>query len=423
MATEPSYTKCAKDTFAKNGKPVGKRLDNFVNKFFEQKKFLTNYGLVDVYVAHFVRKNGEDYEFDSDTLKEKAAALAMKALWVEIAKNNQGTQIWFECGIGRGTYKIKIEEFMKVDEFGGQGSAGKKVNKGTQFEQDFYDDAVKVLQGKTKGNRFIPTIIEMNKKFQDKLQLPISNVEADPKGLVGVLEEGSANKSRPFKMSGGGLVIGAGSETTENMGSTLTDVTFQYGLNKTPVYLSLKFGPTLTFFNSGVGGRNGPLLFTNQEIENNEVVTPGGLLLMKMFGIEDNFKFCQSFKGAPRSEPIKNHVQVSHNFDSSAVTKLLRSGIGYGYWMVHNTGRKIDYYEITKQYMIDASTITGGMTVYYGRMGGKGKGVNIVCESSKYKFTFNIRNKQGGDFPTHMMCDYKKKNESQPPERPENGDV
>ena len=90
--------------------------------------------------------------------------------------------------------------------------------------------------------------------------------------------------------------------------------------------------------------------------------------------------------------------------------------------MVHNTkGTTVDWYEIDQQYMKAASTLTGGITIYYGRMNGKGKGVNMVCESSKYKFTFNIRNKQGGDFPTHVMCDYKKKTETQPPERPDNG--
>jgi len=57
-------------------------------------------------------------------------------------------------------------------------------------------------------------------------------------------------------------------------------------------------------------------------------------------------------------------------------------------------------------------------------MNGMGIGVNMTCESSKYKFTFNIRNKQAsGPFPTHIMCDYKKKSEGQPSERPENGKV
>ena len=37
-------------------------------------------------------------------------------------------------------------------------------------------------------------------------------------------------------------------------------------------------------------------------------------------------------------------------------------------------------------------------------------GVNVLCESSKYKFSFNFRGKQSAaTYPTHLMCDYKKK--------------
>ena len=49
------------------------------------------------------------------------------------------------------------------------------------------------------------------------------------------------------------------------------------------------------------------------------------------------------------------------------------------------------------------------ITINYGGMDGKGKRIDIECESGKYKFKFNIRNKQGGQYPTHVMCDYKKK--------------
>ena len=112
-----------------------------------------------------------------------------------------------------------------------------------------------------------------------------------------------------------------------------------------------------------------------------------------------------------------------HNAMTYTYKKLLKSGIGYGYWMVHNDGKgKVDWYEMTESYMNDSATINGDLTIYYGRMNGKGIGVNMTCESKNYKFTFNIRNKQAsGAFPTHMMCDYKKK--VYPDERPENGVV
>jgi hypothetical protein len=47
--------------------------------------------------------------------------------------------------------------------------------------------------------------------------------------------------------------------------------------------------------------------------------------------------------------------------------------------------------------------------VYYGGIDGKGKRIDLVFESAKYFFKVNIRNKQGGLYPTHIMCDYKAK--------------
>ena len=135
-----------------------------------------------------------------------------------------------------------------------------------------------------------------------------------------------------------------------------------------------------------------------------------------MFDIDPGL-FCQSFQ--PRNTALPN--KVATNIDKGEIKKLLKSGIGYGYWMVHNNGKgDIDWDEMTEKYMSDSATITSAVTIYYGRMNGKGIGVNMTCESKNYKFTFNIRNKQAsGAFPTHMMCDYKKK--AYPDERPENG--
>ena len=45
----------------------------------------------------------------------------------------------------------------------------------------------------------------------------------------------------------------------------------------------------------------------------------------------------------------------------------------------------------------------------------------MTCSSKHYNFTFNIRNKQGGTYPTHIMCDYKKRKEGDVSERPQDG--
>ena len=429
MATKPTYTKLKLETFVDksgNFKDGGKRINNFLDHFYGGNKFLTDVGLVDVYEA-YLTYDGQKYTFDADTRNVKKERTTFLANLKQAGKVKG--KLEFQVGLKyiNVLFTIPIDWFKKIPDFGGQGSSGggKTLNKGNQFEKDFYSDAVKVLEGATKGSRFIPTILEMNKHFEKKLGQALGMIEGDPK-FKGVLEEGSANKSRPLAYDQGTLVVAAEGNVTEDMGSTLTDITFQYGKKLTPVYLSLKFGPTLTFFNTGVGGRNGPLLFTEKEISEYRVTTDGGLDFLKMFGMADDEdaikKFCESFVNYPRTKAITNHIFKPTTYSQSAIEKLLRSGIGYGYWMVHNTkGTTIDWYEIDKAYMEEAAKITSGVTVYYGRMNGAGKGINMTCSSSHYNFTFNIRNKQGGTYPTHIMCDYKKKKAGNIEERPQDG--
>jgi len=430
MATKPTYTKMGLDTLVDksgNFKDGGKRVNNFLDHFYDQKKFLTDVGLVNVFEARLTY-DGSEYIFDADTRDVKQQRITFLSNLKQAAQAKK-KKLEFQVGLKyiNFLFIIPITFFKKIPSFGGQGAqgGGKTLNKGNLFEQYFYEDAVKVLEGATKGSRFIPTILEMNKVLEKRLGKAMGMVEGDPK-FKGVLEEGSANKSRPLAYSGGSLVVAAEGNVTEDMGSTLTDITFQYGKTLTPVYLSLKFGPTLTFFNTGVGGRNGPLLFTEKEISELRVTTDAGLDFLKMFGMADDQdaikKFCKSFVDYPRTAPIKDHIFTPTTFEPSAIKKLLRSGIGYGYWMVHNTkDTTIDWYEIDKQYMKDAATIDGGVTIYYGRMNGMGKGVNMTCSSGHYNFTFNIRNKQGGTYPTHIMCDYKKKKSGKISERPQDG--
>lgn len=399
------FANCEYSTFVRSGDEYDFRIDRFLDKFYEmngqKNNFLTDLGLVAIYEVR-LKKGNETFIFDSDSRAYQDERPILKARWIDVSSARSNKSIEFEVGLSDQlrTQVIPLKSLKKVDDFGGRGVGGKKVNLGNQFEEHWVADSEKVLSGQTKGNRYVQKIIELNEKLTKKMK----------KGLSGVVAEGGANKSRPLVFSGNGLVVAAEGRLTEDMGSTLTDVTFQYGERKDPVYLSLKYGSTLTFFNSGVGGRNGPLLFTADMIKKYKITSQAGKAFFDMFGI-DEVKFCESFNNYPRSKPIQNHKIVSRDFNKSAIEKLLRSGIGYGYYMVHHkgSGTNIDIYEIDQNYMRSASTITGGVTIYYGGMDGKGKRIDIECESIKYKFKFNIRNKQGGQYPSHVMCDYKKK--------------
>ena len=69
MTTKPTYTKLKLDTFVDksgNFKDGGKRVNNFLDHFYDGKKFLTDVGLVDVFEAKLTYDKKID-KFDADT--------------------------------------------------------------------------------------------------------------------------------------------------------------------------------------------------------------------------------------------------------------------------------------------------------------------------------------------------------------------
>ena len=415
---EPKWSNLAPGSF-KGSQSHTKRIGQFIDQFQGDEKFLTDYGLVHALEIRFtIDKVVTDYHWSTGNLKspasKKIAKSQMEAEWAAVNAAGRKGKVEVKIQLWKSTAqaRIPLSQFKKTSAYGGK--AGTTLNKGTQFEKDFYADSVKVLEGVTKGNGFIKTILAMDKHFGAKMKENMVTIEGkNSEDLTGVLEEGSANQSRPIESSNGGFIVSTPAGATENIGKTVTDITYLYGVDKKPIYLSLKYGPTLTFFNSGVGS-----FFPSSEVIAKKITTQSGLNLLKMFDI-DPLLFCKSFE--PRTTPLPSVVAT--NINTRKIKNLLKSGIGYGYWMVHNNGKgAVDWYEMSERYMKQSATITSNVTIYYGRMNGKGIGVNMTCESTNYKFTFNIRNKQAtGPFPTHMMCDYKKK--TYPDERPENGQV
>jgi len=260
---------------------------------------------------------------------------------------------------------------------------------GIKFEKDLFDSLISYYEtGKESGvyGKQAKQIIESIGK---KMRAP----------LTGVVAVGELNQRRPLSISGSNLNLGDGSV---DIGSTVTDITLNFNGNK-HAYLSLKYGNTLAFANIGVG-----TIFKETEMKqykmNNSAKT-----ICKIFGMSET-SFCETFANYPHTKKIQNHeVDVTNTCDKSALQNLLRQMVGKGYVMVHGKGSKIDVYDIDDSYWRSATTLQGKVTVYYGGTTGKGKKVIVSCESAKYKFQFNFRNKQSGTFPSHIMCDYQKK--------------
>ena len=400
------YRNCAWNTFCKKeGEDYNGNIHTFLTKMYEddnhKNAFETDHGLVMVHDAR-LKYNGLNLFYDQDSINYKKELPIFKAHWIQAAKAKKTKSLEFTVSnlSGMKLFKIPLTAFKKTDEFGGQGS-GPRVNKGNEFEEHWQKDTITFMSGQLTGPRYISKIKELNEKFEKETG----------ESLIESIQEGGANKPRPLMEHGKDIVVSAGGILKEDMGETLTDITYKYGKQNQPRYLSLKFGPTVTFFNCGVtGGKKGSLkLFVQSEIEAYNIQASAGKRFLEIFGI-DPVRFCQSFADYPRSSPIPNHVE-SPDYDKGSIEKLLKSGIGFGYTMVHNaTGQRssaygVDIYDVDRTYLNSASTITTPVKIFYGGKDGRGKRVDMTCSSSKYDFSFNISNKQGGVFTSRVMRD------------------
>jgi len=367
------------------------------------KKFLHMNGVVDTFLhkdgqfkphALVIVQDDEEHPFEHDE-KDRYDELLARVRSVLERKNNRDKILFVGKFVNTNQVKtVPITEMVKTEEFGGQ-VGGKKINLGIKFENDFYE-SLKCELGCSKDNTtYAKEVKSLVEQIGKEVKVGYSDVEA----------VGGKNQPRPLAGGSGGLYVTAQNQRTKNIGSTVTDITTYWGPKKEPVFLSLKYGNTLTFINSGVGK-----IFTADDYKkyfegyNNAI----GKEIFRMFGI-DPILYAKTFNDYPHKTKMPM-VDVTNKCDKAAIQDLLQYAIGYGYWMVHGgTSGGVKMYEIDEAYMKKASTITGSVKLMYGGSQGKGKRLDIHMESSVYKFMWNLRNKQSGLYPSHIMCDYKKK--------------
>ena len=361
--------------------------DHMMNLFLHKEGQFTPEALV-------IKINGEEVEaYESDESDRMSEALTY--IRQIVSNKNTRDSISFTGKFTKsGQIKTaKLTEFLKTEEFGGQGA--KKVNAGNLFEKEFEHSLQCKLQCVCKKTKY-------DKEAQQLLDLIGPSVNGGKQSLPGVTWAGPANQKRTLVEQGGNVVVNTEKKVTEDIGSIVTDITTYWGGEKeNPQYLSLKFGNTLTFINSGVSR-----VFLENEFKNATFKHPIAKSLFKTFGL-DPVKFAQSFSAYPHAKSLGK--DTNPNYDKAKMQKLLRYCIGHNYWMVHGGTGTMKMFKVDQAYLNQASSIQGGLTIHYGGMSGKGKRVDMTCESSKYKFTWNIRNKQSGKFPSHIMCDYKAK--------------
>ena len=266
----------------------------------------------------------------------------------------------------------------------GNGSSGNRGvnNRGNLFEPQFADALLQWWEGKPVLDRaMLASIEDLDKTY---------NLRKDKKLKIDVV--GGENTRRPLVFTPD-IMLTNPKGTGNNVGPSVTDITLTTDNQK--IYLSLKLGTTVTFFNVGIR-----TVLTPEEIKNNNIKNANGKKLLKLFGIDETL-FCDVFNGRlERGEAVKTKV------DRPKMQKLLKSGIGEGYHIIHKLTGKILSKKMDLAALEKAARVTDA-TVYYGGKGGKGKRVDIEMESDTYRFKLNMRDTQGKDgYPTRLMCDF-----------------
>jgi hypothetical protein len=273
----------------------------------------------------------------------------------------------------------------------GEGSRGGRgiKSKGLGFEGELVADLELLREeGISESNK--------DQFIYPDLTIEISKELGLKKGNFKVIPEGAKNQSRPLGFKSGGPVV---EFSQGSAAETLTDITIDK--KGTKYYLSAKFGNTLTFFNSGI-----TKILPASEIKAGKITNSDGVALLDTFGI-DNETFCKVFNDYPDAD-FSEVNGASTKYSIPKMKNLIKSGIGEGYYMVKAGGKSSQFEHIDSKYTDTASDVSAPV-IYYGGIGGNGKRVDVTFESPTYKFKINIRNKQGGLYPTHIMCDYTKK--------------
>jgi len=256
------------------------------------------------------------------------------------------------------------------------------------------------LASKNKGNAFEAYFIDNFSKFEPEIKKLVKY-----KKLIGISADGGLNQKRPLTFSGDKITCGPAGDY--DIGHTVTDITLTVDKGK-KIYLSLKSGNTVTFVNAGI-----KKLFTN-EFFAGEKLTGDGKTLLKMFNIdEDKFRAVfANYQGkgdGKKTKSEKEVVDITSKLNNNKIfDEFVRSVIGYGFIMVHQiSGDNVEFISFLTEDDLNkfVSNIESAKILY--PIGGKDKRVDIVVRYPSIEIKFNIRSKDGGVLPTHIMADYK----------------
>lgn len=291
---------------------------------------------------------------------------------------------------------LDLDDFEKTAEFGGQGANTGSRNLGLEYEEALYNAFVQWKNG------------EPISSYQSHVEQIVSKIENVYKShILNIEHDGTKDTGRPLRRDGQGPYISNGGAFNLNIGSKVSDITLTLGNGK-KIYLSVKFGNTLSFFNVGVKKE----IFKESDMRNHSL-NDFGREYLDMFDINhQDFLDIFEMYGKTSGSMVQDHLRTVtlSGAKKEALVRLIKSGVGHGYWMTHFDGGQLHFYEVDEAYMNRAANLTGSkVELQYGGAGGKGKRINMNFETTEYEFSFNIRNTQGGIYPSRTNGDYSKK--------------
>ena len=276
----------------------------------------------------------------------------------------------------------------------GEGSRGNRGagNRGNAFEQQMQEDIMRWVKG-------VPIINDAHAAFIEEF---VNYYKITKFDKVEVIPEGALNQKRPLIIQGESIFVGSSSDP--DIGKTVTDLTVEtetQDIKKTgrTIYLSLKYGGTVTFFNVGIAK-----FITAIDFQQGKISSAEGKQILNLFGLDEK-KFLDTFSNSGKIYAPEN---VTSKINKGRLTAFIKSGIGYGYHLVHLLNNRIEHFEMTKQFL-EKSSQPQSVKILYGGASGNAKRVDILVETANFKLKFNLRNKAGGINPNFILCDYKKK--------------
>ena len=281
------------------------------------------------------------------------------------------------------------------------------------------------LEGTNKGNAFEVTFA---KNYEEIYQKEIERqLNAEPgsfapkNGMQSIHSCGSLNNRRPLMMTNDGQIV-VGDSDIASTGDKVADVKVDTVGRRGTINLSLKSGTTVSFCNAGVSKLFPASSFAKYlEDERNGILeyhggSANGMTgndLLQFFGI-DPIKFADVFvqyrndKDSKKSKSAKKYEEDVTQLIASNPNfyKFVCSVIGYDYILIHELGPDIHCYDLKSQEDLDnfIGRLEYAKVLY--PINGEAKRIDIVVKYSNIIIKFNIRNKQSGIFPSHLMSDY-----------------